>query len=171
MTVAELNALDREAFVNAIGWVFEKSPWVAERTWASRPFTDAVALHSAMVAQVESAAADEQLQLLCAHPDLGTRARMMAAASAAEQSGAGLDCLAPDEFDHLRRLNSRYREKFGFPFLYAVKGSSKHDILRALERRVSASAPDEYREALRQVYRIAEFRLHDAMSKGEARTE
>ena len=170
MNIEDLNVLDRVSFVEAIGWVFERSPWVAERAWASRPFPEVGALHSAMVAQVESATPEEQLQLLCAHPDLGTRARMMAA-SAGEQSGAGLDRLAPDEFEHLHSLNMRYRAKFGFPFLYAVKGGSKYDVLQALERRLSASEMDEHREALRQVYRIAEFRLQDAINKGDAQTE
>ena len=102
------------------------------------------------------------MALLRAHPDLGTRARI-SAASTAEQSGAGLDRLTPDEFERLQRLNSAYRDKFGFPFLFAVKGSTKYDILQALERRIQASPDAERQEALRQVYRIAEFRLRDTI--------
>ncbi len=97
------------------------------------------ALHRAMVDQVEHASLpEEQLALLRAHPDLGTRARV-SEASSAEQAGAGLDQLTPAEFERLRRLNEAYRDKFGFPFLFAVKGSTKHDILDALERRARSS--------------------------------
>ena len=115
-----------------------------------------------MVNQVEAAPAERQLALLRARPDLGTGARI-SAASAMEQAGAGLDRLTAGEFEHLQRLNSAYREKFGFPFLFAVKGSTKYDILQAFERRLAATPEDERREALRQVYRIAEFRLRETI--------
>ena len=163
MTLAELNAADIAGFVDALGWIFEESPWVAERSWHSRPFADIAALHDAMVAQVEAASREEQLALLRAHPDLGTRARV-SDASRGEQAGAGLDRLTPEEFARLTEWNSGYRDRFGFPFLFAVKGSTKHDILRALGERRGASQEAEFREALRQVYRIARFRLEGALS-------
>jgi 2-oxo-4-hydroxy-4-carboxy-5-ureidoimidazoline decarboxylase len=163
MTIDALNSLSREDFVNAVGWVFEGSPWVADRVWNSRIFEDADSLHQAMVNQVEAASREEQLALLRAHPDLGTRARITAA-SGAEQATAGLDQLTPPEFERLERLNTEYRDKFGFPFLFAVKGSSKHDILRELEQRLEDDPEREYREALRQVYRIARFRIEDSIS-------
>jgi 2-oxo-4-hydroxy-4-carboxy-5-ureidoimidazoline decarboxylase len=162
MTVGELNALDREHFVAAIGWVFEHSPWVAARAWPGRPFASLDALHLAMIAQLEAASPEEQLALLRAHPDLGARPGI-SDASTQEQAGAGLDRLTPEEFESLHRLNRAYRDKFGFPFLFAVRGSTKYDILKALQRRLEATAEDEYREALRQVSRIAEFRLVDTV--------
>jgi 2-oxo-4-hydroxy-4-carboxy-5-ureidoimidazoline decarboxylase len=162
MTIDQLNSLSREAFLDAVGWVFEHSPWVAERTWAHRPFPSVSALHQRMADQVAAAAKQEQLALLNAHPDLGTRAKV-SGASEAEQAGAGLDRLTTEEFERLGRLNTLYRGKFGFPFLYAVKGSTKHDILRALELRVKEPAESEFQEALRQVYRIAGFRLEDSV--------
>ena len=124
MTIEDLNSLDRAQFVEAVGWVFEHSPWVAERAWAARPFANVDALHGAMVDKWKSASANEQLALLRAHPDLGTRARV-SEASAAEQAGAGLDRLTPEEFERLLALNEAYRDKFGFPFLFAVKGSTQ----------------------------------------------
>lgn len=163
MTIDALNSLDRADFVAAIGWVFEHSPWIAERAWASRPFAGADALHGAMVEQVENASAEEQLALLRAHPDLGTRARV-SDASTKEQAGAGLDQLTFQEIERLLALNEAYRDKFGFPFLFAVKGSTKHDILEALERRVASSREEEYRVALAQVYRIARFRIENILS-------
>jgi 2-oxo-4-hydroxy-4-carboxy-5-ureidoimidazoline decarboxylase len=158
MTIGELNALDRGGFVAALGWIFEDSPWVAERTWHARPFPDVDALHAAMTDQLAQARHEERLALLRAHPDLGTRARMNPA-SVGEQAGAGLDRLTPEEFAFLQELNSAYRKKFGFPFLLAVRGSTKHDVLSALALRLGASPEEELEEALRQVQRIARFRL------------
>lgn len=165
MTIAELNCLDRQAFVEAVGWVFEHSPWVAERAWSFRPFADAQALHAAMTDEVRRASEAEQLALLRAHPDLGTRARLTRA-SGNEQAGAGLDSLSRAEFDLLQELNADYRNRFGFPFLLAVKGSSKYDILRALHARMEVSPQQEFREALNQVYRIAAFRIADTVTEG-----
>ena len=115
-----------------------------------------------MTTAMDHATPDERLTLLRAHPDLGTRARM-SDASIGEQHGAGLDRLTPEECDRLQRLNKAYREKFGFPFLFAVKGSTKHDVLAALERRLSAAPEEEFEEALRQVRRIALFRLRELL--------
>jgi 2-oxo-4-hydroxy-4-carboxy-5-ureidoimidazoline decarboxylase len=162
MTIGELNLLDRTAFVNALGWIFEQSPWVAERSFDARPFASLDALHAALTEQVERATFTERLALLQAHPDLGARARL-SQASTQEQAGAGLDSLTPSEFEQLHRLNAAYRTRFGFPFLLAVKGSTKHDVLRALQARMESAPEDEYREALRQVYRIARFRLEDSI--------
>jgi 2-oxo-4-hydroxy-4-carboxy-5-ureidoimidazoline decarboxylase len=167
MTLPELNLNDREGFVAALGWIFEDSPWVAERAWDSRPFNTLDELHTAMTSVVARASLDEQLALLGAHPDLGgNRLRAdatMSDASQREQTGAGLDVLATDELARLRALNSAYRTKFGFPFLYAVKGSTTQDILNALERRLPSTRDAEHQEALRQVYRIARFRLEEAL--------
>jgi 2-oxo-4-hydroxy-4-carboxy-5-ureidoimidazoline decarboxylase len=162
-TLAELNALDRGAFGRALGWIFEGSPWVAERAWETRPFTTLDALHSALTSVVAAASPEEQLGLLRAHPDLGARAKM-SEASSREQEGVGLDALTRDELERLLTLNAAYRERFGFPFVYAVKGSTKHDILNALERRLPLTRDLERQEALRQVYRIARFRLEEMIS-------
>jgi 2-oxo-4-hydroxy-4-carboxy-5-ureidoimidazoline decarboxylase len=162
MTLDELNASDRGRFVAVLGPIFEESPWVAERAWPQRPFASLDALHGALVAAVSAASRGEQLGLLRAHPDLGTRARVTRA-SADEQAGAGLDRLTPAEFTRLQQLNAAYREKFGFPFLLAVKGIAKHDVLAALEARLPARPDEEFAEAMRQVFRIARFRLEDAV--------
>ena len=160
MTLAEVNALDRAGFVAALGWVFEHSPWVAEAAWSAAPFADLAALHAAMTAVVAAAPFAQQIELIRAHPDLGARARM-SAASSNEQSGAGLDRLTAEEYARLHQLNSAYREKFGFPFIYAVKGSTKHEILAALAERLNATAASEHAQALAQIYRIAQTRLED----------
>jgi 2-oxo-4-hydroxy-4-carboxy-5-ureidoimidazoline decarboxylase len=161
-TLSDLNSFDQARFVEAIGWVYEHSPWVAERAWPARPFADLESLLTAMKGAVEAALPEEQLALLRAHPDLGTRARI-STASTEEQAAAGLDQLNSEEFERLQRLNSAYRSRFGFPFLFAVKGSTKYDVLDALERRLHASPEEELQEALQQVYRIAEFRLRETV--------
>lgn len=163
MILAEMNQLDEPRFIAALGWIFEHSPWVAERAWKSRPFADVEALHSAMTAEVDRATFSERLALLQAHPDLGDRARL-STASTVEQAGAGLDTLTPAEFELLHRLNTAYRAKFGFPFLLAVKHSTKHDVLHALQGRMESAPEEEFREALRQVYLIARFRLEDLIT-------
>lgn len=162
MTIEALNSLPHTAFVESLGWVFEHSPWVAERAWERRPFANAEALHAAMRDEVGRATRDEQLALLRAHPDLGTRLRV-SAASQSEQAGAGFDQLASGEFEHLQHFNSEYREKFGFPFIYAVKGSPQSDILLALRVRFNSTPEEEFREALYQVDRIAWFRLEQVL--------
>jgi len=163
MTLDDANTITRDQFVSSLGWVFEHSPWVAERAWNRRPFASIQQLHDAMIAEVLGARAEEQLALLRAHPDLGARARM-SDASTGEQAGAGLDSLSRADFERLHTLNASYRERFGFPFLFAVKGRSTREILDALEARLPASVEDELSEALRQVSRIAWFRLQDTIS-------
>jgi len=163
MTLAEINDLDQAELVEKIGWVYEHSPWVAERAAEDRPFQSFDHLCVAMNAHVQSATPAQQRALLCAHPDLGTRARV-SASSAKEQAGAGLDRLTQEEYDSLLRLNSAWKEKFGFPFLYAVKGSDKFAIMETMERRLHSSPEEEFAEALRQVFRIARYRLEEIVS-------
>jgi 2-oxo-4-hydroxy-4-carboxy-5-ureidoimidazoline decarboxylase len=165
MTIDDLNSRDRQSFVEAVGWVFENSPWVAERAWNRRPFSTVDSLHDAMVAEVASATLEERLALVRAHPDLGTAdSREMSDVSKREQARAGLDSVTRQEDERLAALNRAYRDKFGFPFVLAVRGASRHDILEALEKRLVAARDAEFDEALRQVYRIARFRLEDLLS-------
>jgi 2-oxo-4-hydroxy-4-carboxy-5-ureidoimidazoline decarboxylase len=161
-SIEELNQLAPEQFVKSVGWVFEHSPWVAERASQRRPFESLAQMHARMCAEVEAGSREEQLALLRAHPDLGTRARI-SPSSASEQAGAGLDQLTAAEYERLVDLNEAYKEKFGFPFLYAVKGSDKTAILRTLGKRLHAKSEDEFREALKQVFRIAAFRLESVV--------
>ena len=158
MKIEDLNGLTRERFVEALGWIFEGAPWVAERAWAHGPFASLEGLHAAMVAEVQHASREEKLALLRAHPDLGVRARM-SDASMKEQSGAGLDRLTPEELAEFQRMNAAYSEEFGFPFLFALKGSTKEDILRSLGARLGGTPEEEFHTALEQVFRIARSRL------------
>jgi OHCU decarboxylase len=163
-TLAQINKMTQHEFVDSLGWVFEHSPWVVERAWHRRPFKSLATLSDAMNAEVSAASESEQLSLIRAHPDLGTRARI-SPGSTAEQTGAGLDRLTPEEHQHLLELNETYKQKFGFPFLYAVKGSDKFAIIKALETRLQSAGPAEFTEALRQVFRIARFRLESIITE------
>jgi len=162
VTLAGINALDRDAFVAAFGHVAEHSPWVAERAFAARPFADVAALQSAMVAAIDAAPPDLQLALLRAHPELAGRAAIggaLTAASTAEQSGAGLGSCSPAEYAALQSLNARYNARFGFPFILAVKGYDRAGVIAEFERRIANSPEVERAEALRQVARIVGLRL------------
>lgn len=160
VTLAALNSMPREEFVNALGWAFEGSPWVAEQAWATRPWASVSMLQGAMCATVKRAPIAMKLALIRAHPDLGSRAKM-ADASTAEQKGAGLDSLGPEEYGRIQRLNREYTAKFGFPFIFAVKGKTKGDVFAALDARLGNRKEDELEAALSEIYKIAGFRLND----------
>ena len=162
MTLDELNRMDRAAFTQALGAVFEHSPWVAERAWDARPFGDVEALHAAMCAQVAASDAATRLALLRAHPRLADKAALRAGLSADsqdEQRSAGLDQCSPEELAQLGQLNDAYDERFGIPFIIAVRGLGRREIIAALERRLGRSREEEFAEALRQVEAIAKLRL------------
>lgn len=164
MKLDAINQMDRETFVRALGGIFEHSPWVAEGSWEARPFGSAAALHEAMTQVVRSSPEETILALLRAHPDLGTRLAVTDY-SASEQSGAGLDRLTPEEYEHISALNKRYVEKFGFPFILAVKGKNKEEIVAAMEARVLNGEREEREEALVQIGRITRFRLEDLVEE------
>ena len=163
LTLAQLSALDGEDFVAAVGAVFEHSPWVMRRAWARRPFADRAALTAALTATLQAASRDEQLALMCAHPELAGKAAIrgeLTADSAREQAGAGLNACTPAEFTELQALNLAYRQRFGWPFIIAVTGLSRADILAAMRQRLARAPEDEFAEALSQIVRIANIRLN-----------
>jgi 2-oxo-4-hydroxy-4-carboxy-5-ureidoimidazoline decarboxylase len=159
----DVNRWDHDTFTRVLGGVFESSPWVAERAWLARPFGTVTALHAAMCDVVRRAPAAERVELLRAHPDLAgkaARAGEMSAASASEQAAAGLDRLSEAEFARFERLNVAYRERFGFPFIIAVRRHDATAILDAFERRLSHTQDEEIDAALAQVFDITGMRLH-----------
>jgi OHCU decarboxylase len=163
-----LDAMDRDAFVAALGEVFEHSPWVAEAAWAARPFRDVAALHAAMAAAVDAAPEERRLALLRAHPELAgeaMRRRLLTAASTGEQAGAGLTALDAGDAARFDALNREYRERFGFPFIVAVREHTKDSILAAFAARLASDRETEIQTALDQVARIARHRL-DALVEG-----
>jgi 2-oxo-4-hydroxy-4-carboxy-5-ureidoimidazoline decarboxylase len=167
-TLIELNALDREAFVALLGHVFEHSPWVAERAWDERPFVSRTHLHEKMVAVVDGATRDEQLALIRAHPELLGRmaqATPLSAQSRREQAGAGLDSANAAQLATLAALNAAYRRKFGFPFIVAVRGMGRPQIVARLGERLANTPQEEFAQCLGQIGRIAGFRLEDVIGE------
>lgn len=159
-TFDEINQIDESQFVDELGNIYEESPWVAERVASDRPFKTVESLQTAMQDAVDSASRDQKLTLLRAHPDLGDQTGITDA-SAQEQASAGLDQLTPEQYEAFERLNDRYREKFGFPFIMAVKGASPSEIRDAMESRVEQSEPVEFQTALDEVHTIASLRLDE----------
>ena len=167
LTIHALNTCDAGTFVTRFGDVAEDSPWVAEAAFEARPFADREALVAAFAAVVHGAPREAQLALLRAHPDLAGRAAVagdIAEASRREQAGAGLDRLSAGEFARFHELNARYRARFGFPFIYAVKGATKDAILAAFETRIDNDADTERATALANVERIFRFRIEDRVA-------
>ncbi|MED4403276.1 2-oxo-4-hydroxy-4-carboxy-5-ureidoimidazoline decarboxylase [Metabacillus fastidiosus] len=156
----DINNMSQEEFVKELGWIFEHSPWIAERAWGAGPFTSAEQLHESMVNVVEHSSLEEKLGLLRAHPDLATRVHM-ADASVKEQQGVGLDSLGEEEYEEFLSLNDSYKEKFNFPFILAVKGHNKDSIKEAMKTRLNLDKDAELQEALNQIYKIGQFRLED----------
>lgn len=156
----QINTVPKERFVELLGSVFERSPWIAERAFEQRPFASVAALHSAMVLAVQWASHAEQLALICAHPELaGAAADTLTAASAAEQARAGLNHCTPEELTEIDRLNGLYRERFGFPFIMAVQGRSKLAIMQSMATRLTHSEEEEFAQALMQIAKITRLRL------------
>jgi 2-oxo-4-hydroxy-4-carboxy-5-ureidoimidazoline decarboxylase len=142
--------------------VAEGSPWVAEAAWAKRPFADRDALAAAFGRAIEEAPAERQLALIRAHPELADRAAIagrLGADSAREQASAGLDALSAEEHARLIGLAAAYRERFGFPFVMAVRGQTPAAVTAALERRLGDDPDTEREVALREVERIVALRL------------
>ena len=161
-TLSQLNGMDASQFVQVLGGVYEHSPWVAEQAATQRPFASAEALAAAMRNAVDTAGIEPQLKLVRAHPELAGKAAVrgeLTASSTAEQSGAGIHECTAEEFARFTELNDAYKAKFGFPFIKAVKGSNRHQILAAFEERIHNTPEQEFATALAEINKIALFRL------------
>ena len=156
--IAEINQMSQTSFVATLGAVFEQTPAIAAQTWHRRPFHDVADLCHQMIDVMQALSPAEQLRLIQAHPDLGSRAKM-ADASVQEQAGVGLDRLTPDELAQLHSLNRRYVDRFGFPFIIAVKNHTKTTIVAALIERLEQTKAAEMPQALAEIAEIARFRL------------
>ena len=167
LTIAAVNAMERADFVSRFGAIYEKSPWVAEGAWKQRPFADCTALENALAEVVRQASHAQQLELLHHHPRLGTRLAL-SGYSRSEQAGAGLLDASAAERAELAQLNGAYEAKFGFPFILAVRNASSRSILDSCRMRINHDEKSEFDESLRQVFKIARFRLSDLMDNGRS---
>jgi 2-oxo-4-hydroxy-4-carboxy-5-ureidoimidazoline decarboxylase len=162
VNLAWVNGLSGAEFIANFGDIAEHSPWVADRAAGLRPFASVEAMCAAFETAMMAASRAAQLALLCAHPDLAGKAAIageLTDDSTREQAGAGLDRLTEEEFERFTVLNTRYLEKFGIPFIFAVKGATKHQILAAFEERVEVGRKKELQTALAQVAQIFRFRI------------
>ena len=167
LSIDDLNRMTAADFTARFGDVAEHSPWVAERAAGARPFTDRDAVAQAFAAALRGAMREEQLAVLRAHPDLAGRAAIagdLSDDSRREQAGAGLDRLTPEEFERFTALNAAYRERFGIPFIFAVKGATAAMILAAFEERVANGQEVELQNAIENVCRIMRFRIEDRVA-------
>lgn len=170
-TLQHINQFSPADFSAAFGAVYEHSPWIAERAFALKPaagFASRAAVHAALVATVQSAAADEKLGLLNAHPELAGKeaaAGTLTTESTREQAAAGLSAMTAGDVAQLRELNARYREKFGFPFIIAARNNTQGAIFGAIKSRLLNTRDMEFNNNLMQVGEIARLRVLDIITE------
>jgi OHCU decarboxylase len=165
MAVTESPSMDRAGFIDRYGGIFEHSPWVAGQVWDSGvPIGSMSDMTAAFASVIRGADRDRQLALLCAHPQLAcgiASGEELTAESRGEQRAAGLDQCSTAEYDEFAFLNKAYTDKFGFPFIIAVKGLGRVEILESFRKRLDNRVEEEFSEALEQVIQIGNFRLQD----------
>jgi 2-oxo-4-hydroxy-4-carboxy-5-ureidoimidazoline decarboxylase len=171
MSLTEYRKLDRTGFTREFGALYEHSPWVAAAAFDSfheNGHIESIGeLHNCFETSVMNASQQRQLRLLNAHPQLAvakTNASELTVDSQKEQSGAGLDQCNAAEYEEFKKLNQEYQEKFGFPFIIAVKGLDRKMILDTFKSRVESKQPDEFYSALKQVCKIGRFRLESLLN-------
>jgi len=162
-TIDKINKLSRSEFVEVFANIFEKTKWIAEKLYNQKPFDDFKDLCSKMLGIFETAGKETQLKILGAHPDLADKVtvNLLTSNSRSEQSNAGLDQCSEEEFNEFKNLNKSYRQKYGFPFVIAVKGKNKIEILSEFRKRILNSVDEEFNEAIIQVGKIANLRLNE----------
>jgi len=176
LTLHQLNAAGQAEFTALLDGVYEHSPWIAEAAWTQRPFASLAALEWALVQALAAAGRDKQLALIRAHPELAGKAmvaKTLTAESTNEQGKAGLTDCTPEEFAKLQQLNADYNQRFGWPFILAVRGPrgqglTRHEIIATFERRLAGHPDFEFAECLRHIHRIAQIRLNDKFGESPA---
>ena len=164
--INKINKLSKSEFIKVFAKIFENTIWIAEELYNQKPFDNFEELSSKMLNIFETATKEKQLKILNAHPDLAnkTKISLLTPDSLKEQTSAGLDQCTEEEFNEFKKLNNTYK-KFGFPFILAVKGKTKIEILNNFKKRISSDPEIEFNEAVRQVKQIASFRLKELKSK------
>lgn len=168
ITFDQVNRLSKHEFVERFGRLYEHSPWVAEEAWKARPFGGLTDLHGAMEGAVDAATEEIKMDLILAHPDLAGKAAVageLTPESTREQTSAGLDRLSPEEFEAFTRANREYREKFGFPLIFAVREHTKESILEGAAKRLENTRSEEIGAALAEISKIVRLRLQDLVDE------
>jgi len=158
--IKKINSLDKSEFLSIFGNVFEKSKWISEKVFDKKPFKNLESFVSEIIGIYENSDNETILEILNLHPELAVE-KKLTADSEVEQSKANLKQCTPEEFDEFKKLNIEYKKKFNFPFIIAVKGKNKNEILNYFRERINNSLDEEFLEAKKQVKKIATFRLEE----------
>ena len=159
-SVDKVNNLRKSDFISIFGNVFEKTQWIAEKAYNSKPYKNLEELFSKMMEIFENSKKEKHLEILNAHPDLAVE-KKLTEDSKNEQKNASLNQCTDEEFVEFRKLNNEYKKKFGFPFIIAVKGKNKEEILNNFRQRLTNNINLEFEEAKKQVKKIASSRLNE----------
>ena len=158
--VDKVNKLSKSDFISIFGNVFEKTDWIAEKTYALKPFNNFQELFFKMMGIFENSKKENHLEILNAHPDLVVE-KQLTDDSRKEQNNASLNQCSDQEFKEFKKLNEEYKKKFRFPFIVAVKGKNRKEILNNFRQRITNNINLEFEEAKEQVKKIASFRLSE----------
>ncbi len=158
--IDKFNQLNKSEFISIFGNVFEKTEWIAERCHKLKPYNNLDELVSKMMKIFENIEKEKHLEILNSHPDLAV-AKKLTEDSKNEQKNASLNQCTDEEFVEFKKLNEEYKKKFGFPFIFAVKGKNKKEILNSFRQRITNNINLEFEEAKKQVKKIANFRLSE----------
>jgi len=158
--IKKINSLDKSEFLSIFGNVFEKSKWISEKVFDKKPFKNLESFVSEIIGIYENSDNKTILEILNLHPELAIE-KKLTTDSEVEQSKANLKRCTPEEFDEFKKLNIEYKKKFNFPFIIAVKGKNKNEILNYFRERINNSLDEEFLEAKKQVKKIANFRLEE----------
>ena len=161
---SNLNNLNKDEFISMFGVIFEKTQWIAEKLFDLKPFKDKDDLINKMIQIYETSSNSETLKILNAHPKLAVE-KNLTEHSSKEQSRANLKNCTQEEYDEFKILNNNYEKKFGFPFIIAVKGKDKIEILNNFRQRINNGIELEFIESKKQVKKIALFRLEELFTK------
>ena len=166
--INKINKLSKSEFVKFFANIFENAGWIAEELYNQKPFNNFEELSSKILNIFETTTKEKQLKILNAHPDLANKAKisLLTPDSLKEPARAGLDQCTEEEFDEFKHLNEQYKKKFGFPFILAVKGKNKNEILDNFKKRISFDPTTEFDQAINQVKQIASLRLTELNNKG-----
>ena len=159
----DLNTFNENQFISLFGSVFEKSEWIAVETFKKKPFKNSQDLINKMIKIYESCSIDQIMIILNLHPKLAIE-KKLTSFSTKEQSGAKLDKCSVEELSEFDRLNFDYEKNFKFPFIIAVKGKNKNEILENFRTRINNDYKKEFQEAKKQVVKIALFRLNEILN-------
>ena len=159
-SIDKFNKLSKTEFISIFGNIFEKTEWIAERCYESKPYNNPDELVSKMMKIFENSEKEKHLEILNSHPDLAVE-KKLTKDSKNEQKNASLNQCNDKEFLEFKNLNEEYKKKFGFPFIIAVKGKNKEEILNSFRQRITNNINLEFEEAKKQVKKIASFRLDE----------